>query len=86
MTTNIKAVTPAEYVEIELYLDLEFVVPVRNEDGTLGFREKNQIQFLQVFVPIGATQDQNALHKYVWKQMKSHNAVYTQLNGVDIIL
>ncbi|MCT0228249.1 hypothetical protein KQ300_08645 [Synechococcus sp. CS-1331] len=82
MTTNTKAAAPADYVEIDLCLDLGFAVPIRNEDGTLGFRERNQIQFLQVFVPIGATQDSNTLHKYVWKQMESHNAEYTQLNGV----
>lgn len=87
MTTNTKAGTPADYVEIDLKIDLDFNLPYRKEDGTLGFelfRPNEALSFTKVLVPVEATKDQSSLQTYVRQVMFSCDADNIWINEVDI--
>lgn len=87
MTTNTEAGAPASYVEIDLSIDLEFHIPVREENGTLGFelfRPNEAFSMTKVLVPVEATKDKFSLRKYVRKVMQDCDADIISFDGVDI--
>lgn len=87
MTTNTKAGTPADYVEIDLRIDLEFNLPYRKEDGTLGFRvfcPDEASSMTKVLVPVEATKDKSSLREYVHEKMRNSDADIIDLDEVDI--
>ena len=87
MITNTKAGTPADYVEIDLSINLEFSLPVRNQDGTLGFRgffPDEAFSMTKVLVPVEATKDESSLREYVYEKMGNWDAGIIELNKVDI--
>ena len=87
MTTNTEAGTPADYVEIALRIDLEFHIPVRKEDGTLGFESyypNEASSFTKVLVPVEATNDKYSLRKYVNEVIQYCDADNICVDEVDI--
>jgi len=87
MTTNTKAGAPVDYVEIDLRIDLEFSLPVRNQDGTLGFEvfcPNEAFSITKVLVPVEATKDKSSLREYVHEKMRNWDADITDLDEVDI--
>jgi len=87
MTTNTKAGAPAGYVEIDLRIDLEFNLPYRKEDGTLGFELYHPNEAYSntgVLVPVEATKDKSSLRKYVREVMTCYDADNIWISEVDI--
>jgi hypothetical protein len=87
MATNTEAGAPAGYVEIDLRLDLDFHLPYRAKDGTLGFklfRPDEGYSLTKVLVPIEATTDNSSLRKYVRELMTDWDADFISIDKVDI--
>ena len=79
--------TSADYVEVDLSIDLAFHVPSRNENGTLGFREFRPDEAwscIKVKVPSSVVNDQRLLSRYVNQVMENHEADTVELQKVNI--